>query len=82
MFVSNTYPIMYPTLFVVSNLCVSKAFKIGSKEYYLLSMKDLFLTAIPKPPEKSEQIHFLVSVSFFVFPCSKGHSVRAYLDTI
>ena len=22
-----------------------------------------------------------VSVSFFMFPCSKGHSVRAYLDT-
>ena len=30
------------------------------------------------------QIHLSVfmSVSFFMFPCSKGHSVRAYLDTI
>ena len=25
---------------------------------------------------------FSVSVSFFLFPCSKGHSIRAYLDTI
>ena len=43
-------------------------------------MKNLFLTAITKPPE----IHFSVSVSvsFFVFPCSKGHLIRAYLDTI
>ena len=24
----------------------------------------------------------IVSVSFFIFPCSKEHSVRAYLDTI
>ena len=31
----------------------------------------------------SKYIHFSVpvSVSFFVFPCSKEHSVRAYLDT-
>ena len=63
----------------------TKAFKlvtrlVGSKECYLPSMKELFLT-IMKPPEvKSNK--FSVSVSFFLFPCSKEHVVRAYLDTI
>ena len=45
-----------------------------------MSFKELFLTAITKPPEVI--VNVSVSVSFFVFPCSKGHFVRAYLDTI
>ena len=46
-------------------------------------MKELFLTAITKPPEVIVRIFsFPVSVPFFLFPCSKGQEVRAYLDTI
>ena len=46
-------------------------------------MKELFLTAITQPPEVLVYTFVcFVSVSFFMFPCSKGHSVRAYLDTI
>ena len=47
-------------------------------------MKELFLTTITQPPEVLLNTFFsvFVSVSFFIFTCSKGHSVRAYLDTI
>ena len=41
------------------------------------------LAGITQPP-KVLYIHLSVSVSasVFMFPCSKGHSVRASLDTI
>ena len=47
-------------------------------------MKDLFLTTITKPPEVIvNKFSVSVSVSFFLFSCSKGQAVRAcYLDTI
>ena len=55
-----------------------KVFKIvtSSKECYLLSFEELFLTAITKPPE------VMVNTFFYQFSSSKEHSVRAYLDTI
>ena len=58
---------------LVSQEIWNQAFKIcsyqaGSIEYYLLSMKELFLTSITKPPEVSLD----KSVSFCLFPCSKG----------
>ena len=54
-----------------------------TKECYLLSMKELFLSTIRKPPEVLlNKIFVSVSVSFFLFPCSKGQAVRAYLNTI
>ena len=45
-------------------------------------MKELFLTAIMKPPEVILNIFSVsVPVSFFLFLCSKGQVVGAYLDT-
>ena len=44
-------------------------------------MKELFLITITKPLESAVN-KFSVSVSFFLFPCSKEEAVRAYLDTI
>ena len=39
-------------------------------------MKKLFLTTIPKPPEIIvNKFFFSVSVSFFLFLCSKGHLI-------
>ena len=64
-----------------------KAFKIVtwwfSKECYVPSVKELFLTAISQPRE-AYQIYLSVFVfnSFFMLPSSKGYSVRAYVDTI
>ena len=55
------------------------SYYVGSKESYLLSFKELFLNGIMQPPESSLNT---VSVSFCMFPCSKGHLLRAYLDTI
>ena len=49
---------------------------------YLLSFKELLLSRITQPPEVALNTSIFVSVSFCMFPCSKGHSVRAYLDTI
>ena len=44
-------------------------------------MKELFLTKITKPPEVIvNKFLFLCVCSFFLFPCSKGQAVRAYLD--
>ena len=44
-------------------------------------MKELFLTTITKPPEVIVNKFFCLC--FFLFPCNKGQTVRAYLiDTI
>ena len=49
----------------------------------MLSMKELFLITITKPPEVLLiNVPISVSVSFSVFPSSKGQVVKAYLDTI
>ena len=48
----------------------------------LLSMKELFVTTIPKPPEVIVNKFFCVDVSFFLFSCSKGQAVGVYVDTI
>ena len=46
-------------------------------------MKELSPTTIMKPSEVIINIFSVsVSVSFFLFPCSKGQVVRTYLDTI
>ena len=46
-------------------------------------MQELFLTAITQAPQiLVSTLVYLLSVSFFVFSCSKGHSVKVYLDTI
>ena len=66
----------------------SKAFEIvfrkALKKSYVLPFKELFCTAgIPKPHEIITYFFSVsLSVSFCMFPCSKGHFIRAYLDTI
>ena len=58
------------------------SYKVGSKECYLPSMKELFLTAIMQPPEVLLSTFVCLCVCFFfMFPCSNVHLVRAYLLT-
>ena len=46
-------------------------------------MKELFDATSTKPPEVIlNKFSESVSVSFFLFPCSKEQAVRVYLDTI
>ena len=53
------------------------SYQVDSKEYYLLSFKEFFLTGIVQRPEVSlSTFSFSESVSFYLFPCRKGHSVE------
>ena len=45
-------------------------------------MKELFVSAIMQTAEVLVNTFVFLSVSFFMFSCCKGHSVRSYLDTI
>ena len=48
---------------------------------FIVNERVILLTTITKPPKVIVN-KFSVSVSFFLFPYSKGQAVRAYLDTI
>ena len=48
--------------------------------FFLLSMKELFVNIITKPHDVIQKC--FLSISFFLFPCSKGQPVSVYLDTI
>ena len=52
------------------------------KPKYLLLQEDGYCTGITEPHETVANTFFVsVSVFFWIFPCRKGYSIRAYQDT-
>ena len=54
---------------------------VGCNEGYLLLQEVGYCTGITKT-HSTKYFSVSVPVSFCMFSCSKGHSIRAYLDTI